>query len=205
MGLERMGVCMVDESSQTAVATTQPAAHETRACCITCKPNPFVPTMLPAATSPAPLLGPRLRVHPLDVLTYRRRTKAAGRSTTVLLFTESGRSYDIKRCCVLEYGDFLSSGLPWASTSDDSHRGSRLSVSLAAAATVPTMSTMLVSVAELSNIFSVLAVLICFCAMVLFILRYVHRTLSAASPRLRCLLNAENFALFRILPLNFFL
>ncbi|PSN50770.1 hypothetical protein C0J52_05960 [Blattella germanica] len=33
------------------------------------------------------------------------------------------------------------------------------------------MTAMLVSVAELSNIFSVLAVLICFCAMVLFIMR----------------------------------
>jgi hypothetical protein len=42
------------------------------------------------------------------------------------------------------------------------------------------MSTMLVSVAELSNIFSVVAVLVCFCAMVLFILRYVLCTLSAA-------------------------
>lgn len=33
------------------------------------------------------------------------------------------------------------------------------------------MTAMLVSVAELSNIFSVLVVLICFCAMVLFIMR----------------------------------
>lgn len=33
------------------------------------------------------------------------------------------------------------------------------------------VTAMLVSVAELSNIFSVLAVLICFCAMVLFIMR----------------------------------
>lgn len=34
------------------------------------------------------------------------------------------------------------------------------------------MTAMLVSVAELSNIFSVLAVLICFCGVFLFIMRY---------------------------------
>lgn len=36
------------------------------------------------------------------------------------------------------------------------------------------MTAILVSVAELSNIFSVLAVLICFCGVFLFIMRYVY-------------------------------
>jgi len=64
---------------------------------------------------------------------------------------------------------------------------------------------MLVSVAELSNIFSVVAVLVCFCAMVLFILRYVPRTLSAAPgiPRLRGA-HCCDFAPFPNLYLNFF-
>lgn len=37
------------------------------------------------------------------------------------------------------------------------------------------MSTLLMSVAELSNIFSVLAVLLCFCVMILFITRWVTK------------------------------
>lgn len=36
------------------------------------------------------------------------------------------------------------------------------------------MTAILVSVAELSNIFSVLAVLICFCGVFLFIMRHVY-------------------------------
>lgn len=43
-----------------------------------------------------------------------------------------------------------------------------------------TMTAILVSVAELSNIFSVLAVLICFCGVFLFIMRYVCALLFCA-------------------------